>query len=66
MMNAIMLSLYPGSDITPVIHKYMFDDGKYIHRKTRKTEVEGSRTDNFWIIEHIVLLSYYRFSCSLD
>ena len=35
MMNAIMLSIYPGSDMTPVVHKHLFDLGKHIHRKTQ-------------------------------
>jgi len=51
MINAIMLSIYPGSDMTTVFHKHLFDLGKCIHRKTQKTEVEGSRTDKCWIVE---------------
>jgi len=51
MINAIMLSKYPGADMIPVVHKHLFELGKYIHRKTRKTEVEGSSTDTFWIVE---------------
>ena len=37
MINAIMLSIYPGSDMTPFFHKYLFDLGKHIHKKTQKT-----------------------------
>ena len=52
MMNAIVLSIYPGSDMTPVFHKYLFDLGKHIHKKHKKQEVEGSRTDEYWVVEH--------------
>jgi hypothetical protein len=51
MMNAIMLSIYPGSGMTPFFHKYLFDLGKHIHKKKKK-EVEGSRTDECWVVEH--------------
>jgi hypothetical protein len=51
MMNEIMLSIYPGADMISVVHKYLFEMGKYIHRKIRKTEVEGSSTNTFWIVE---------------
>ena len=51
MMNEIMLSIYPGADMISVAHKHLFDMGKYIHRNIRKTEVEGSSTNTFWIVE---------------
>jgi hypothetical protein len=51
MMNEIILSIYPGADTISVVHKHLFDMGKYIQRNIRKTEVEGSSTDTFWIVE---------------
>ena len=51
MMNEIMLSIYPGADTISVVHKHLFDMGKYIQRNIRKTEVEGSSIDTFWIVE---------------
>ena len=33
-----MLSIYPGSDMTPIFHKYLFELGKHIHKKTQKNK----------------------------
>jgi len=54
-----MLSINPGSDMTPVVHKHLFDLGKYIHRKTRKTEIEGSRADKLCFCYIIASLALY-------
>ena len=64
MMIAIMLSIYPSSDMTPVVHKHLFSLRKYIQENTKKTDVEGLSIDIFLIVDHIVFLLYYRFSCS--